>query len=167
VSTGHVRSRFQKNWTSLESTGRWVVASGRYHRSVRSVDFARLQDSFLRFLIYRVCGIYLTTAVPLLPLISFCPSPCCRQVTVTALPRQRRHLAHRATVVEPAAELRAPATHATAPSPASLSSAPPQPTAEPCRVPLVGQPRRRQACGSSTSSLPAAQASALALFPPW
>ena len=44
--TGRVRSWFQRNWTSLESTGRWVVVSGHYHRSVRLVDLTRLQDSF-------------------------------------------------------------------------------------------------------------------------
>ena len=35
VSTGRIWSWFQRNWTSLESTRRWVVASGRYHWSVR------------------------------------------------------------------------------------------------------------------------------------
>ena len=42
VSTGHVRSRFQRNWTSLESIGRWVAASGCCHRRVRLIGIVRI-----------------------------------------------------------------------------------------------------------------------------
>ena len=46
LDSGCVRSWFQRNWTSLESTGRWVVASGRCHRSVRSIGIVRIANSF-------------------------------------------------------------------------------------------------------------------------
>ena len=46
VSTRRIRSWFQRNWTSLELTERWVVASGLYHLSVRSVENVQNQISF-------------------------------------------------------------------------------------------------------------------------
>ena len=85
MSTGRVRSRFQRIWTSLESTGRWVVASGRYHRSVQSVDLARLQVSF-RFPFLSRLGDYLTVPPQKKnsdPVATLPPSPSLR----------RRHLA--------------------------------------------------------------------------
>ena len=48
--TGRVRTWFQGFWTSLESTGLWVAASGRCHRSVRSVENVRDSNSYLVFL---------------------------------------------------------------------------------------------------------------------
>ena len=45
--SGYVRSWFQGFWTLLESTGRWVAASGRCQRSVRSIGNVRDSNSFL------------------------------------------------------------------------------------------------------------------------
>ena len=47
VGTGRVQSWLEGIWTSLESTGLWVAASGRCHRSVRSVDNVRDSNSSL------------------------------------------------------------------------------------------------------------------------
>ena len=72
-----------------------MVASGRYHRSVRSVDLARFQVSFLRFLLRRTWDPHITVAFGFLLLdltraAESCPSPCRRQVAAAAHPRQHR-----------------------------------------------------------------------------
>ena len=139
-----------------------MVASGRYHRSVRSVHLARLQDSF-RFPFLSRLGDYLTVPPKKNsdPVATLPPSPSLRRRHLAAVAKRAAVLLpHRAAPLRPSLPARSHASTARTSlaraRPASLLAVRHQ--SSPCRrdspratVPPVFQGHQVSSCPSPTS----------------